>query len=102
MGSEDEGFVPEPEENDTPAPRKVKARKPVYRVRRVTETGEDPVITKFDTKAQARKYVETNHPRGREVYVEHPDGYTEHHSADLAFNGHDDGGWQEFSEDEME
>lgn len=87
---------------DTPRPRKVKARKPVYRVRKVTDTGEDPVVTKFDTLAEAHRYVEINHPRGREVYVEHPDGYSEHHSADLKQQGHDSGGWLELSEDETE
>ena len=105
MPVESEGFAPEPAEevDDTPLqPRKVKARKPVYRVRKVTDTGDDPQITKFDTLGEAHRYVETNHPRGREVYVEHPDGYQEHFSADHKAQGHEQGGWFELSEDEVE
>jgi hypothetical protein len=116
MSTEATGFAPDPgtqaewqplpvgdeTPEAAPAPRKVRARKPVYRVRRLVETGEDPQITKFDTKAEARRYVETHHPRGREVYVEHPDGFTEHYSADLAHQGHDSGGWVELTDEETE
>jgi hypothetical protein len=104
MSTETEGFNPEsPEADDAaPAPRKVRARKPVYRVRRITDTGEDPQLFKFDEKAQAHRYVETNHPRGRAVYVEHPDGYQEHYSADLNSQGHDGGGWQEMTDEEVD
>jgi hypothetical protein len=91
------------ETEPTLTPRKVKARKPVFRVRRLTETGDDPAVgPKYDTLAQARRYVVLNHPRGREVYVEHPDGHQEHYSADLALQGEESGGWTELSEDEVE
>ncbi len=100
MSSENEGFTPDTE--DTPTPRKVKARKPVYRVRRMTETGEDPQVVKYDTLPEARGYVVTNHPRGREVYVEYPDRHQEHYSADLALQGHESGGWQELSDEEVD
>lgn len=105
MPVEAEGFAPEtPEETDDTVltPRIVKARKPVFRVRRVTLTGDDPQVAKFDTKELARHHVTVNYPRGREVYVEHPDGYQEHYSADLSNQGHESGGWQELSEDEVE
>jgi hypothetical protein len=102
MSSEDTGFADETAVEEDPKPRKVRARKPVFRVRKVSETGEDPTVTKFDTKELARRYVETNHPRGREVYVEHPDGYAEHFSGDLANQGHESGGWQELTDEEVE
>lgn len=82
--------------------RAVKPRKPVFRVRKITENGDDPQVTKFDTKEEARRYVVLNHPRGREVYVEHPEGYREHYSADHAFQGHPDGGWFELNDEEVE
>jgi hypothetical protein len=49
----------------------------------------------------ARNYVETHHPRGREVVLQTSDGKVGHFSADLKAQGHEDGGWQEFSEDEV-
>lgn len=102
MPAEEDGFPPENPEDENPPPRRVRARKPVYRVRRLTETGEDPTAAKFDTLAEARRHVETHHPRGREVYVEHPDGHQEHFSADLAYQGHDSGGWEELTDEEVE
>lgn len=100
--SPDVAGIEEEEVEMAPAPRKVRARKPVYRVRRITETGEDPQVKKYDTQAEARRYVTLNHPRGREVYVEHPDGHQEHYSADLALQGHDNGGWQELTDEEVD
>lgn len=101
-GEATETVAPDVETEEVPAPRKVRARKPVYRVRRITETGEDPQVDKFDTETLAKRYVETNHPRGREVYVEGPDGHQEHYSADLAAQGHETGGWQELTDEEVD
>jgi|SRR5215471_12042621 len=82
-------------------PRKAKAVTK-YRVRRVTEEGHDPVAFSHEDKRTAQRYVETNHPRGLEVYVQHPDGYREHYSADLAHQGHETGGWQELTDEDFE
>lgn len=86
------------------APPKARKVKPanVYRVRRVTPEGNDPVVFKHEQKGVARKYVQTHHPRGLEVYVEHPDGYREHYSADQHFDGHDNGGWNELNDEDLE
>jgi hypothetical protein len=82
-------------------PRKVKAPTK-YRVRRVTEEGNDPVVFAHEDKGVARQYVKTNHPRGLEVYVQHPDGYREHYSADQEFQGSDNGGWNELTDEDVE
>lgn len=86
------------EETETLRPRK---RRPQtkYRVRAYSpESDNDRVLFSHEDKGVARKHVETNYPRGREVYVEHPDGYREHYSADHAFQGSEP--WLEFTEDE--
>lgn len=57
-------------------------------------------VAKFDSERQARNYIKANHPRGRSVYLQNPDGSREHYSADLDAQGHDDDGWLEYSEDE--
>lgn len=88
-------------DEDTPAPRKVKAQTK-YKVRRVTEEGNDPVIFSHEDKETARRHVVTNHPRGLEVYLQHPDGYREHFSADLSHQGHESGGWQELTDEDFE
>lgn len=81
-------------------PRRVRRRKTDYTVRLLTESGADPVQFSHEDKGVARHYVETHHPRGREVYVEYPDGYREHFSADHKFQGHSDGGWFPLEDEE--
>jgi hypothetical protein len=49
---------------------------------------------------QARQYIKTNHPRGREVFLHLPDGTMEHYSADLEAQDGPGKGWIEYSEDE--
>lgn len=100
--TEETGF-PEPD-SDVAVMRPKRPRKAEYRVRRNDPTRDDyPVVAKFEGDAtglnQARNYVKTNHPRGREVFIEHPDGMREHYSADHAHQGLSDG-WISFDEDE--
>ncbi len=91
-----------PDIPDSPAePRRVKPSSK-YRVRRITPDGSDPVQFAHEDKGVARKFVADNHPRGREVYVHHPDGYREHYSADQAFQGSDNGGWNELTDEDFE
>jgi hypothetical protein len=49
---------------------------------------------------QARAYIRQHHPRGREVFLQLPDGSKEHYSADLAAQDGEENGWIEYSEDE--
>jgi hypothetical protein len=88
------------EDEDTPQPRKV--RKPTkFTVRKITPDGVDPVIFSHEDRGVARRHVEDNHPRGLEVYVQHPDGFREHYSADQHFQGSDNQGWNELTEDDV-
>lgn len=58
----------------------------------------DPAIAE----RHARNYIKQNHPRGRDVFLELPDGSREHYSADLAAQNGEENGWIEYSEDEDE
>jgi hypothetical protein len=87
---------------DNEGPRRPVKKPTKYRVRRVTEDGSDPSVFAHEDKNVARRYVETNHPRGREVYVHHPDGYREHFSDEHKFQGSDNGGWTELTEDDFD
>jgi hypothetical protein len=79
--------------------RKPRPRPTKFRVKHYNpDSDNDRVLHSHEDKDQARRFVVQHHPRGREVYLEHPDGYREHYSADLAFQGSDP--WQEFTEDE--
>jgi hypothetical protein len=57
-----------------------------------------PAVVKHPTEKAARDHIVRNHPRGREVFLEHPDGHREHYSADLALQG--DEPWQEFTDED--
>lgn len=95
-----------PEEGTDLADQEVKPRKAKattrYRVRRVTPEGMDPVVFSHEDKNVAKRYVTDNHPRGLEVYLQHPDGYREHFSDDLNYQGHEGGGWQELTDEDFE
>lgn len=97
----DQETLPAEDADETPAPRKVKPPTK-YRVRRVTEEGHDPVVFSHEDKGVARRFVETHHPRGLEVYVQHPDGYREHYSADQHFQGSENQGWNELLDEDVE
>ena len=90
----------------TDAPAKVgrtkprKPRPPEWKIRKNFLEGNHPVVKRFPTESAARGYIKKNHPRGREVFLENPDGSCEHYSADLAAQEEDP--WIEFSEDEEE
>jgi len=96
MADESTGFV---EEEAELKPRPVRKSRTHYVVRRMTESGNDPKVFSHEDKGVARRFVETNHPRGREVYVEGPDGYREHFSADHQYQGSGDG-WLPLEDDE--
>lgn len=97
--TETEGFAPESGDTEL-KPRPVRRSRTHYVVRRMTESGADPKVFSHEDKGVARRYVETNHPRGREVYLEHPDGYQEHFSADHKYQGSDTDGWFPLEDDE--
>lgn len=79
--------------------RRARPKQTKYRVRAYNPDAEvDKVVFADEDHAIVKNYVQTHHPRGREVYVEHPDGYREHYSADLHHQGSEP--WQEFEEDE--
>lgn len=77
----------------------VKPKKPPeWRIHRNFPDALHPTAAKFPTEAAARAHIVRNHPRGREVFLEHPDGHKEHYSADLAIQG--DEPWQEFIDED--
>lgn len=84
------------EETRVPRPKK---RQTKFRVRRYNpESDFDPIVFAHEDKGVAQRYVKDNHPRGREVYLEHPDGYREHYSTDHEYQGSEP--WMEFDEEE--
>lgn len=94
--TETTGFA---EETADLEPRRVKKSRTHHVVRRITESGNDPKVFSHEDQGVARRYVELNHPRGREVYVEGPDGYREYFSADHKFQGSGDG-WLPLEDEE--
>lgn len=79
--------------------RRPRPRSNKYRVKAYNPEMEvDKTIFSHEDQGAARRYVMTHHPRGREVYVEHPGGYKEHYSADLDHQGSEP--WQEFTEED--
>jgi hypothetical protein len=94
----------ETESTAKPARRPVKPAKPRYRVRvadlnQPDHAGAD-LVKPFDSEGVARKHITQNYPRGREVFLEKPDGSREHYSADLETQGEDP--WVEFHPDELD
>jgi hypothetical protein len=87
-----------------PARRPAKPQKPKFRVKRVDLNQPDhagtDVVPAFDTEGPARRHITQNYPRGREVFLELPDGSREHYSQDVAGQGDDP--WMEFHPDELE
>lgn len=98
-----------PDDNDNAMARSRSGRRnTTHKVRLVThpsaeasETGMGKTIFETDDESQARRYIETRHPRGREVVLQTADGKVGHFSADLKAQGHDSEGWQDFSDDEV-
>jgi hypothetical protein len=77
-------------------------RPPKFKVRKYVE-GMDthPVLFAHEDETQAKRYIKQNHPRGKEVYLESPDGTKTHYSADHAHQGSDDDlVWQEWPDDD--
>lgn len=87
-----------------PARRPVKPQKPKFRVKRVDLNQPDhagtDIVPAFDSEGPARRYIKENHPRGREVFLELPDGSREHYSQDHDNQGDDP--WIEMHPDELE
>jgi len=86
---------------ETAARPKRPARPPKWTVRRVDLNQPDHAgsnIVQFDSEGPARNHIMNNYPRGREVFLQAPDGSRQHYSADHDFQGDDP--WQDFSEDE--
>jgi hypothetical protein len=78
-----------------PKPTKFKVRKYV--------AGMDthPVIFSHESEALAKRYIKDNHPRGRAVYLESPDGNSRtHYSADHDFQDTD--AWIDWDDDDDE
>jgi hypothetical protein len=80
----------------------------IYRHNPDDYDGSHVAVKKFDhpdpkiAEHQARAYIKANHPRGRDVFLQLPDGSREHYSADLAAQDGEENGWLEYSEDEDE
>lgn len=90
---------------ETPAKKSVKPRPPKWKVRRVDTDQPDHAATtnplvEFSSEGPARRHIETNYPRGREVFLENPDGSREHYSQDTEYQGDD--GWVTFDPEETE
>jgi len=78
-------------------------RPPVFKVRLANPDDyatPGKVVFSSDTEGIARNYIKQHHPRGREVYLETPAGRLEHYSAEHDMQGHEDGGWFDYDEDE--
>lgn len=94
------------DEEKTPAKTPARPRKPRPERHEVRAHNPDDysgtankLVATFATEASARRYIKTNHPRGREVFYSNPQsGVKEHYSADLDAQGEDP--WTEYSEDE--
>lgn len=78
----------------------VKPKTTKFKVFSATAPEGTPAIFSSESEGVARNYIRTNHPRGREVYLQLPDGSREHYSADTGHQGDDP--WVEFSPDEVE
>lgn len=86
----------------TTTPRARPRPKPTkYKVKKVDENGLYPTISPFDTEGEARRFIRNNHPRGRNVFLESPDGTREHYSADHAHQESGDG-WFPFEDEDDE
>lgn len=86
----------------TPAVRSRTAARPrpvKYKVRKIVP-GLDthPVIHSDESEAVAKRFITTNHPRGRAVYLETPAGDKFHYSADHQTQGEDP--WLPYEEEE--
>jgi hypothetical protein len=98
----DDVFTPEPVKRaPKPKPARVRVHNPDdysgTNNRTVASfTHPDPATAEF----QARNYIRQHHPRGREVFLQLPDGSAEHYSADLEAQDGPGKGWIEYSEDE--
>jgi len=91
------------DETETKPRRPSKPRAPKWKVRKVDLNQPDHAgvnLTEFTSEGPARKYIRENYPRGREVFLENPDGSREHYSADL--HHQEDEPWTEFHQDETE
>ncbi len=79
-----------------PKPKVVK-----FKVRKyVAGLDTHPVLFAHEDKALAERFVKTNHPRGKAVYLESPDGKRQHYSADHDFQGSADSAWQDWEDDD--
>lgn len=90
--------------SETPVTKPVARARPrpvKFRVRKyVAGLDTHPVLFSSENENAARRYITTNHPRGKEVYLEAPDGEKTHYSADLTHQGDD--GWLEYTDDDEE
>lgn len=73
----------------TPAAR-TRPKPTKFKVRKVVQ-GMDthPVLLSHENPNVVKRYITTNHPRGKEVYLEAPDGTRTHYSADHDHQGDD-------------
>jgi hypothetical protein len=95
------------EDASNASPSRRAKRNTTNRVRLVThpsaeasETGLGKTIFESDDEAEARKYVETHHPRGAEVVLQTADGKVGHFSADHKAQGHEDNGWFDYDSED--
>lgn len=79
------------------------AKPPVFKVRQHNPDDyatPGKVVFSHESEGVTRNYIRQHHPRGREVYLELPNGDREHYSADHAAQGGDAEGWFDYDEDE--
>lgn len=75
-----------------PRPVKFKVRK------NVPGLDTHPILFSSENENAAKRHITTSYPRGREVYLEAPDGTRTHYSADHAFQG--DNPWLPFEDED--
>jgi hypothetical protein len=88
----------EPAQTAKTAPARA-PKPPKYKVRKyVAGMDTHPVLFSDESQALAENFIRKNHPRGKEVYLEHPDGTRRHYSADHDNQGTD--AWFDWEDDE--
>ena len=74
---------------------KAKVRLVTHPSAEASETGLGKTVFEHEDEVAARRFIETNYPRGAEAVLQSADGKVSHFSADLKAQGHENDGWQE-------
>lgn len=80
-------------------PARVRPKPTKFKVKKFVQGMDNhPTLYADENRILAERYIKTNHPRGREVYLEHPDGTRQHYSADHESQGTDH--WLDWEDDD--